>query len=114
MSKCTQRGCRNLSTICEDCNRTVCTKTLEDPAWREMQGVVPENHQPCEYQIVVTCRGWYEPNGDEPRFVPDDRYAPHSEFKGWREWEDGPTYEEGAKLVMDFRKKMMEETNGHV
>jgi hypothetical protein len=28
MSECNIRGCRNLETVCKDCGRVICTKTL--------------------------------------------------------------------------------------
>jgi len=113
MDECRKRGCRNLSTRCDDCDRTVCTKTLDPNDWYDIGRYAPGDEAPCEYKIIVTCRGWYKPNGDEPRFYPDDRHPPTSEFHSWREWKEGPTLEEGAKLVKKFREEKIAEGLPH-
>lgn len=112
MNECTKRGCRKLKLCCEDCGRVASTARLsedDESEWLDIERFPPPQDAPCEYKIVVTCRGWYKPKGDETRFAPDDRVAPESRFCSWRIWKDGPEWEEGLKLVREFRKKMQEE-----
>jgi len=109
MSECTKRGCRKLKTVCEDCDRTVSTADFKEDkdGYRDFSNLIPHQDEPCEYKITVICRGWYRPNGDEPRFAPDERVLPQSHFSGWKTWKEGPTFDEGVKLVREFREEMM-------
>jgi len=43
MTKCTEIGCRNMRTICEDCSRTVDTKTFEVLGWISVKERLPED-----------------------------------------------------------------------
>lgn len=117
MNECTKRGCRKLKLQCEDCNRVVSTSHLKEEdagEWKDIERFPPPQDEPCEYKIVVTCRGWYRPNGEEAIFAPDERHPPQSTLCSWREWQEGPNFEEGVKLVREFRKQLMEKGNGHV
>jgi hypothetical protein len=112
LNECTKRGCRKLKLLCEDCGRTVSTTRIseeDESEWKDIDRFPPPQDAPCEYKIVVTCKGWYRPNGDEPRFAADDRMAPEGKLYCWRIWKDAPTFDEGVKLVREFREKMSKE-----
>lgn len=69
----------------------------------------PELEQYCEYKIVITCRGWFEPEGEEPRFCPDDRHAPIGVLTAWRPVETNQTRKEAQKEIDEIRKKRQEQ-----
>ena len=101
MSECTIRGCRTLSTKCDDCGRTVSTcgakRPVEDGDWYDVENFPPAHGLPCEYQIVVRVRGWALRDGDKTEFMPHQGLLPESKIMSYRKW-DGPRLEEGFAM----------------
>jgi len=79
--------------------------------WTDIGLIQPEHDSPCEYIIEVKCRGWFRPDGVEPRFAADERVPPETRMSVWRHWDEGEPWPEGQKLVREFRQKKAEETN---
>lgn len=77
--------------------------------WIDINNSIPENDLPCEYQITVTCRGWYRPAPNEARFAGDERLPPSARVTAWRPWKDGEPWLKGQKLVREHRQKLKEE-----
>lgn len=76
--------------------------------WQDIGLVQPENDLPCEYTIEVTCRGWFRPHEEEPRFAADERVPPKAKLAKWKRWEDGESWPEGQRLVREHREKLAE------
>lgn len=114
MSECTVRGCRTLTTKCDDCDRVTCTYGKPLPAegddWYDVEAFPPEYGQPVEYQIVVRVRGWAIKNGEKTEFMPHHGIAPESKIMSYRKW-DGPSMADGFALNDEIIKKKQEEAN---
>lgn len=81
--------------------------------WNYLPQTKPEQSHPCEYQILVSCRGWYRPNAEEPRFASDERYPPVAQLLRWRDWEGAETFEVAVPIIRELReKKQAEAENG--
>jgi len=74
--------------------------------WKKIDNEAPEDGQPCEYIISVICKGWYKPENDEVRMVPDDRETPSGQITEWREWKDADSFEEGQEKCNKFRESI--------
>lgn len=77
--------------------------------WETFTNKKPEQDQPCYYKIIVTCRGWYRPDGDDPLFAPDDRHPPEASFITWTPWEEGETFNDVIPLMRKFREEKAKE-----
>lgn len=54
---------------------------------------IPDYHQPCEYQIIITCKGWFQPEDGKSNFVPSS-ITPHAKLVSWRPWDEGEAWED--------------------
>jgi|GEM_PF-4372155 len=112
MNECTKRGCRRLKLCCEDCERVVSTahRPEEDEhEWKDIERFPPAEGERCEYRITVTCKGWYKPNEGQAMFYGDPRHPPIGQIQSWREWKEGPGFEEGVEQVKKFTEEKIAE-----